>query len=373
MIEFVHANLLISCRFVCYNKNWTCKGGLEVDTRMRRKQAYKKKPKRKRKLLIMFLMMFSILFTVSAAYAVLQFEAGRKDSQNNPNEMNSGEAIGDEVEVKEPENDEPINVLLIGIDTSDQEPARTDTIMIAQYDAKNGEAKLASIMRDTYVEIPGRSKNKINAAFAFGGADLLRQTIEHNFDLDIHYYAMVNFDGFVEVVDTIAPGGLEVDIERRMFYQDGSGSTTIDFQPGLQTLDGQAALKYVRFRNDRLNDFGRVQRQQEILMLLKDELLSFSGLTRVPRLIGAVEPHLVTNIRTSRMLSLGRDFVLNPIKELDTLRIPVENGYQDEYYSHAGSVLEMDVDKNVQAITEFFSGPSPLASETNTQDSEQGS
>ena len=345
-----------------------------MDTRIGRKQVKnKKKPKRKRKLLLMFVMMFSILFLATAGYAMMQFQAGQTSSENN---LTSNETVTSEenvVEVKEPENNEPINVLLIGIDTSDQEPARTDTIMIAQYDAKNGNAKLASIMRDTYVEIPGRSNNKINAAFAFGGADLLRQTIEQNFDLDIHYYAMVNFDGFVEVVDTVAPNGLEVDIENRMYYQDGSGSVTIDFQPGLQTLDGHEALNYVRFRNDSQNDFGRVQRQQEVLTLLKDELLSFSGLTRVPRLIGAVEPHLETNIQTSRMLSLGRDFVLNPINELETLQIPVDDGYHNGYYSHAGAVLEMDVEKNVQAIQDFFSGQSSLASDTATEDEEQES
>lgn len=344
-----------------------------MDTRRNRREVSKKKPKRKRKLMVMFVMMFSILFIATAAYAVIQYETGRNESQANITPANETEMTEEQdvVEVKEPENNEPINVLLIGADTSDQQPARTDTIMITQYDPKTGDAKLASIMRDTYVEIPGRSNNKINAAFAFGGPDLLRDTIEQNFDLDIHYYAMVNFDGFVDVVDTIAPNGLEVNIENRMYYQDSAGSTTIDFQPGLQTLDGQEALNYARFRNDAQNDFGRVQRQQQILTLLKDELLSFSGLTRVPRLIGAVEPHLETNIQTTRMLSLGRDLVLNPVSQIETLRIPIDEGYHNEYYSHAGSVLEMDKTKNVQALQEFFSRQSSLAAETSTDEAEE--
>lgn len=332
---------------------------------MNRKQHHRKKTKRKRKLFVTLIMAFSILFVATASYAMIQFDAGRKNSENKlaSNETNSGE---DEVEVKEPENDEPINVLLIGVDTAENEPARTDTIMIAQYDPVHGEAKLASIMRDSYVEIPDRSNNKINAAFAFGGADLLRKTIEQNFDLDIHYYAMVNFDSFIEVVDTVAPDGLEIDIEKRMYYNDNAGGTTIDFQPGLQKLDGHETLNYVRFRHDNQNDFGRIQRQQEVLKLLKDELLSFSGIARVPRLIGAVEPHIETNIRTAKMISLGKDFVLNPVTDLEMIRIPVEGGYDEGNYSHAGTVLELDLEKNVQALHDFFSNESTVAADEDT-------
>ncbi|MCM3763128.1 LCP family protein [Alkalihalobacillus oceani] len=347
-----------------------------MDTRMKRRQATRKKPKRKRKLLMMFVLIFSCLFLVTTAYAVMQFQAGKNEAQDNltENEMIGSDELDEEVvEVKEPENDEPINVLLIGIDTSDQEPARTDTIMIGQYDAKNGDAKLASIMRDTYVEIPGHMNNKINYAFAAGGADLLRKTIEQNFDLDIHYYAMVNFNGFVNVVDTVAPDGLEVNIENRMYYRDTAADMVIDFQPGVQTLHGDEILKYVRFRKDSENDFGRVARQQEILALLKDELLSFSGLTRIPRLIGSVEPYLETNIGLPQMLSIGRDFALNPINDFETLRIPLDNSYRDEYYSHAGAVLEIDKEKNVQAITDFFSGKKVLANDTEAEDNEQES
>lgn len=326
-----------------------------MSSRINRRQLQKQKiKKRKRKLFFSFLLTFAILFVATASYAMFQFEAGRQDSLNNLATNEKNEQIGNEVEVKEPENDEPINVLLIGVDTEKNEPARTDTILIAQYDPIHGEAKLASIMRDTYVEIPGRSNNKINAAFAFGGAELLRETIEHNFDLDIHYYAMVNFDGFVQVVDTIAPDGLEVDIEKRMYYVDKYAGLTIDFQPGLQRLNGEQTLKYVRFRNDAQNDFGRVQRQQEVLTLLKEELLSLSGLSRIPRIIGAVEPHIDTNIKTAKLISLGKDFVLNPATELQTMRIPVEGSYRNKSYSHAGTVLEIDFEENRKAIQQFF-------------------
>lgn len=339
---------------------------------------YPKKRRRTFTFLLSGIVIFAILFLSAVTYSLLQYESGKKDAENKivSNEMDesakkdTNSTDDEKVEVKKPENDEPIHVLLIGVDSEKNEPARTDTIMIAQYDPKAGKAKLASIMRDTYVEIPGYANNKINAAFAFGGAELLRQTIEQNFNLNIHYYALVNFDGFVNIVDTIAPDGLEVDIDHRMYYQDPTSSLTIDFQPGRQKLNGEKTLHFVRYRSDNENDFGRVKRQQEVVTLLKDELLTLSGLTRVPRLIGAVEPHLETNIRLPQLFSLGRDFVLNPVNQLQTLRIPIDDGYVNEYYSHAGAVLEIDLEKNVEALNSFFFEQTTVVTESKTSENE---
>jgi polyisoprenyl-teichoic acid--peptidoglycan teichoic acid transferase len=110
------------------------------------------------------------------------------------------------------EDIDQINILLLGIDSRGEEHSRTVTIMIAHYDAKNHQPKLVSIMRDSYVNIPGHGKQKINAAYAFGGPELLRKTIKENFDIDVNYYAIVDFKGFPKVVDPIAPNGIEVDI-----------------------------------------------------------------------------------------------------------------------------------------------------------------
>ncbi len=343
---------------------------------MNRKRKQSKAPKKKRrKLFLMFLATFSVLFLVSATYAMIQYETGRSTADNQiSNEIVESTNLNSDNEfiANEPENNEPINVLFIGVDTDEGQKARTDTIMIAQYDPNQGDAKIASIMRDTYVEIPGYSNNKINASFFLGGPELLRQTIEENFDMDIHYYAMVNFDGFVKVVDTIAPDGLAIDIKKRMYYQDNAADMLIDFKPGLQALDGKEALKYVRFRNDGYNDYGRVERQQEVLTLLKDELLTVSGIARVPRLIGSVEPYIDTNIKTSKMLSIGRDFILNPVKEVETLRIPVDGGFTERRYS-VGDVLELDFEKNREALHSFFSSSNQSVATEQPSDLEEDS
>ncbi|WP_332632946.1 LCP family protein [Halalkalibacter flavus] len=314
-----------------------------------------RKRRRYRNILIFSCLTFLLLLGAIGTYIFSQYEAGRTETEqgimmiinDKPKSTNNDHTI---IKAKEPENNEPINMLLVGMDTSKDEIARTDTIMVAQYNPTNGEAKVASIMRDAYVEIPGKSKNKINASFAFGGVELLQQTLEHNFDLKIHYYALANFDGFIKLVDTIAPNGLEVTIERKM----SDPNNAINFEPGAQRLNGEETLKYVRFRKDNENDFGRVKRQQEILQHLKNELFTISGMTKIPKLIGMLEPHVKTNMRTTKMLSLGRDVVLNPIEDIETLRIPIENSFTDAYYQHAGAVLDIDVDTNRQALTEFF-------------------
>lgn len=313
-----------------------------------------KKTTIKRKVIILTFLILILLALSAFAYTSIQYERAREESLRLIEESN-GKQDAAEIEFHgDDELADYVHVLLVGVDNEGAGPARTDTMMVAQYQPKNGKVKLISLMRDSYVSIPGYRNNKINTAFFLGGPELLRQTIKENFDIDIHYFASVDFNGFVRVVDIISPKGIEVDIERRMFYQDGAGDVYINFQPGIQHLDGQQALNYVRFRNDRENDFGRVRRQQEVLSILKDDLLSISGVTRLPKLLGAIEPYITTNIQNKQMLDYGRSFFLNPIDTVETLTIPVEGSFVDSRNSHAGAILELDMEKNKKAIHEFL-------------------
>lgn len=198
---------------------------------------------------------------------------------------------------------------MLGSDLDSNGTSRTDTIMIGQYDVEHERAKLVSIMRDTYVQIPGHGYNKINAAFALGGPELLRKTIKHNFGIELNYYAIVNFKGFENIVDTIAPDGIEIDVEKRMRYS--AKDVNIDLYPGIQTLNGEQLLDYARFRNDAESDFGRVRRQQQVMSALKEEVLSFTSLMKLPRAIGTLQPYIDTNMETSKVLSVASEFFLN--------------------------------------------------------------
>lgn len=204
-------------------------------------------------------------------------------------------------------------------------------------------------MRDTYVEIPGHGMQKINAAFAIDGPELLRQTLKQNFDIDLHYYAVVDFEGFSKLADIIAPDGIEVDIPHQMSEDIG-----MTLEPGRQVLHGDELLGYVRFRKDADGDYGRVQRQQEIIGKLKDEAVSIHGLMKLPKLLGVADPYIDTNVDSKTILTVGKGLISGSEHPMETLRIPVDNSYQN-VRTDVGAVLEIDVEQNKQALEEFLS------------------
>jgi polyisoprenyl-teichoic acid--peptidoglycan teichoic acid transferase len=317
----------------------------------------RKKTKKKKKTLVI-LMPFLLLVLATVGYSVYEYNQGFNHALNNNQSLvNDYETFnGEDGTTNIPL--EKMNILILGIDSDGTEHARTDTIMIAQYDPEAESLKLASIMRDSYVSIPGYADNKINASFFFGGPELIRKTIKENFNIDLQYYALINFDGFTEVVDTVAPNGIEVDVEKRMYYVDNAAGLKIDLYPGIQKLDGEELLKYARFRHDAESDFGRVRRQQQVTALVKEELISAATLAKIPRLLGTIQPYIDTNIEAGTMLSLAKDFILNPADQINTLRLPVDGTYENAHYSHAGAVLDFNKEENQKALNDFFNNNS---------------
>jgi LCP family protein required for cell wall assembly len=310
-----------------------------------------KDKKKKRMRSIFFIVSTLIIFLV--AYSVYQYyqginDAGTSDIVNvTPEELEIEEFSGQKDAYGR------INVLLLGVDSRGEDQSRTDTIMIVQYDPKTGDAKIVSLMRDIYAEIPGKQNYKINTAFFLGGVELLRQTIKQNFDIDIEYYAIVDFKGFEKMVDTLAPEGIEIDVEKKM-----SEKIDVALEPGLQRLNGKELLDYARFRQDAEGDFGRVRRQQQVVNTLKSELLGLYGIPKLPKLMGTIQPYVETNMGTMDRLALARDFILNPPGDIQSLRVPVDNSYTDASYEHAGAVLEIDKEMNIKAIKYFLYGSS---------------
>lgn len=293
------------------------------------------------------LFIFILVISTVSAYAFYQYKQGLSiaKSGNFKDDVKQASSFhGEEVKFGK------INVLLLGSDSRGEKHARTDSIMIAHYDRETHQSKLISIMRDTYVDIPGQGKQKINAAYAYGGSELLRQTIKENFDIDVNYYALVDFEGFSKVADIIAPDGIEVDVPYEMSY--GIGTT---INPGKQVLHGDKLLGYVRFRHDKLSDFGRIQRQQEVIGKLKDEALTMGSILKFPKIIGVIDPYVETNLETPILLSLGKDLIMNQSSDLKTMRIPVNDSYTDERVVNVGAVLKINLDQNKEALEEFLS------------------
>ncbi|MBW3111575.1 LCP family protein [Bacillus sp. MCCB 382] len=304
---------------------------------------YRRKRK-KRKIILLFFFIFFLVFLLGASYVYFQYQAGLEKSAND------SVILDQKVEFNGADPNKGItNVLLLGTDARGKEISRTDTIMVAQYNSDNNEVKILSIMRDSYVNIPGHGSQKINAAYAIGGPELLRKTLKENFDIDIQYYSLVDFKGFSSIIDEVFPDGVEVDIEKEMVK-----GINPPLHPGMQKLDGDQLLSYVRFRKDSESDFGRVRRQQEVLKLLTDEMTDLNGVMKIPKTLGIIKPFIRTNIKTPQVLSIATS-VLGDNKSIESMRIPLDHTYTDEYYDGVGLVLDLDVSENKKAIKDFLS------------------
>ena len=205
-----------------------------------------------------------------------------------------------------------INVLLLGIDDGDSdaaadEPKRTDAILVASFDPVHNEVALLSIPRDTQVVLPGHSSfDKVNAAYAYGGVMMAQQTIANLLRIPVHYYVLLNWQGFIDVIDII--GGIEYYVEDDMNYEDPYAGLEIHIKQGYQHLDGKKAGQYIRFRNDELGDIGRVQRQQRFLKALASELFSIGNVVKVPSLINSIEQHVETDMDFLTMVKTANSF-----------------------------------------------------------------
>ncbi|MDQ0273719.1 LCP family glycopolymer transferase [Cytobacillus purgationiresistens] len=247
------------------------------------------------------------------------------------------------------------NFLLIGVDSRGETDSRSDAIVLARYEPSGDSIKLVSLMRDSYVKIPDYPKqySKLNHAYYIGGAELLSQTVEENFDIEIDHTAVIDFKGFIDTLDTIAPDGLEVDVPQVMI-----DDMNLELSPGKHKLHGEELLSYVRFRHDDQSDFGRVDRQQEVIQLMKEEiksqLTSVEGIAKSPEMIKEVMKNIETDIHLDEVFALAAAFMLNPISEVESLRIPVANSFEDKVSNHAGAVLQLDFPENISALKEFL-------------------
>lgn len=252
------------------------------------------------------------------------------------------------------------NVLLIGTDgRSLDEKGRSDTMILVSVNSKTDEITLTSFMRDTYVSIPDHGWNKLNAAYSFGGADLLMDTIEQNFNIRIDDYVSVNFMSFAAIIDSV--GGIEIDVsdaeareintilmaEVNEIMGDAVDSDLLSGGGKLQ-LNGKQALSYARIRYIGNADFERTERQREVLTLVAEKLKSFN-----PSMISSVAskavPQLTTNMSTGELylLSLRLPFILG--YDMSQIQIPA-NGTYTGATKDCGSVLETDFNANYNIL-----------------------
>ena len=240
------------------------------------------------------------------------------------------------------------NILLIGSDSREGEAGRADTIMVLQLDGPSKQPKLLSFMRDTLVTIPGYGENKINAAYAFGGADLVRQTLAENFGLETNYYAKVDFRSFEKVIDTLFPSGVAINAEKDM-----SKNLEVAIKQGQQQMNGLELLQYARFRMDEEGDFGRVRRQQQVMDAIFSEMKNPLAILKLPYAAGKVLGYASTNLPMSFLLK-NTFSIARGAGGVDSLTVPVADSWQYGSSASAGSVLVVNLETNQQAIRNFL-------------------
>lgn len=254
----------------------------------------------------------------------------------------------------------PLNVLVLGVDTLDKGTQRSDTMMIATIGPAT--LKLTSLQRDTKVQIPGKGSAKLNAAYAYGGAELAMRTVNETFDTNIMHYIVVDFTALVKMVDAL--GGIDVDITQeemdhingnvmysgRVFGALGYTFTELKEYGENTHLNGLQALGYARIRKLD-SDFMRTSRQRIVIgeMLEKLKVSLWNPLAVVGFLKAALES-VQTDLSTLQLISLGEKALL--AGGLEQMRLPVDGSFEDD-----GSSLSItDRGKNVSEFRKFVYG-----------------
>lgn len=256
-----------------------------------------------------------------------------------------------------------INVLLFGLDGKHaEERSRSDVIMIATLDGKQKRIKLTSIMRDTYVSIPGKQDNRINAAYAFGGPALAIRTVNENYDMNIEKYITVDFFSLEKVIDKL--GGVEIDIrdyELKELNDIIEGLNNINnnentsppiLGTGKHILDGRQAVAYSRIRKVGNGDFERTDRQRAVLKSLMKKGVSIN-IWELPSLLSTVFPEVETNFTKSEILKYGYTAFESAKNGVEELRLPYRDTFQHQRIRRM-AVLLSDMEKNREILNKFI-------------------
>ncbi len=291
-------------------------------------------------------------------------------------------------------SDGSVNILLLG---ADQRPwqssgvAHTDSIMVLHVNGKDHKIQIVSFMRDTLVNIPdvGSSDSpdsKINSAFTIGeqynkqGVNLMSETLKKNFGINCQYYAVVDFSSFATIIDSLFPTGLKIDAKfstvngetlsavpvpddlaategktssdkdltaeeaAELGYPDGGG-TFMMIKPGTQKMDGRMLLNYARFRHDDEGDYGRVNRQQQVLETVMSKMKNPLALFTASSALGTTRAVTMTNIPNSFFLTKGITTLFDMKNGINSTTIPADNDWENAYDMYGGLGLSIDMTK----------------------------
>lgn len=259
------------------------------------------------------------------------------------------------------------NILLIGLDgTNDKLPKRSDTMIILTIDKLNKSLKLTSLARDTLVKIPGRGEEKLTHAYAYGQEELLMQTINENFDLDIKDYAVVNFKSFIDIVDII--GGVDINVNEKEIHHlnevikecygvNHEDTKNIEYitSSGNHNLNGYQALAYARIR--KLDTIYKRDERQRLILTNIAHKLSDVSISKYPQIAKSILRHIKVNIAFNKIINLA--FIAHELASYDIsqLEFPISEYREEGRIGEKGTyVVKWDKNKNIELLHQFIYG-----------------
>ena len=268
-----------------------------------------------------------------------------------------------------------ISVLVMGLDYRDWQdnpdaPSRTDSMMLFTIDPVNKTAGMLSIPRDLWVQIPGFDYAKINQAYFLGAANklpgggpgLAMKTVGQVLNVPIQYYAQIDFDAFAKMIDEL--GGIDVYVHQTMRVSLVGKAGSFELKPGVQTLDGPTLLAYVRNRYTDGNDFARSQRQQEVIMDIRDEVLQFNMLptliAKAPALYQELAGGIHTNLTLDQIIRLA--ILAESLDKTNIQKVVIDSNDVMATYSSDGQAILIPIPDRIRIRRdEVFANPAPAA------------
>ncbi len=269
-----------------------------------------------------------------------------KEEERTGSGPEEAEKEGQERPEPAPASEEPLNVLLLGVDrrpsAAEGSSSRSDTMMLAQVTPGTGRVELLSVPRDLFVEVAPGVEDRINTAYAYGGVEQAKSTMENLTGVPIDSHAIIDFEGFEQIIDAV--GGVKVSIRPNEFPEKWH------MGEGPQRLGGRKALFYARYRGTAGGDLDRIERQQKLLAALRSKMLAWNTVTRMPAMLKIANENVDTDLGLLQAISLGRALATNGGKgDLEAAQL---KGYP-ETLSSGAQVLIPDREAN-EAILEDF-------------------
>ncbi|WP_304681357.1 LCP family protein [uncultured Clostridium sp.] len=260
-----------------------------------------------------------------------------------------------------PRANETVNILLLGMDIGDSEnisntsARRTDTMILLNYNPRTDNIKVVSIPRDTLIEVENAHDGegnyipywKINAAYALGGEEEVIEQVEGLLDITVNYLIEIDYAAFRNLIDAV--GGVEMFIERDMYYDDDAQDLHINFNKGETVLlDGQKAEEFFRWRknNDGTGladgDLGRIKNQQKFISALIEKCTNPMIVTQIPNILKSIKENVITNMPGTEMIKYGLKMISNSGTSMNTLQ-----GYNERIYGQDFLVADSSYNRSI--------------------------